>query len=210
MSWFEKNREWLITVGVLSIFILLLTLSGFYFKKDKNEVVETPKIEDEVEIDLNDENAQTTQNNSQKSSHKQTSSFFLRPSPDELISKLENLDYHEFTKESKDLPGLRIMWPLYFFSVVSTEDEKAQVMFDAKEDGFGVIVVVEINIVQYPQIWSIKRGQKLWIAGEITGVDPEGTGRFFVRAEYVRFSERDTPETSPKPSEAEKDGNDNT
>ncbi len=126
--------------------------------------------------------------------------FFLSPTPDELMQNIAELSYHEFQKETRNLPGMRIMWPAYFFSIVSTEGSKAKVMLDASEDGFGVILVTEINTNQYPEILSLERGKKIWLAAEIAGVAPEGTGRIQLTTEYIRF---DDFQQQQKPTEQE-------
>ncbi|MDJ0624357.1 MAG: hypothetical protein QNJ17_15440 [Desulfocapsaceae bacterium] len=201
MDWLKKNKDWLITLGVFGFFGILLVFTSVFFGKNGQEQSLEPIIEEEVKFDLptdkQDGNADTADNNEPY----QTTSFFLKPSPEELLTKLESLSYQEFRKETKKLPGLRIMWPAYFFSIVKVENEKAQVMLDASEDGFGVILVTEIDTAQYPEILQKKQGEKIWLAAEITGVDPTGTGQFFLNTEYVRFDDY-KPNLKPSPPAA--------
>ncbi len=202
MDWVKKNREVLITLTVLFLFILLLALTGIYFKKDKKNTSPLPSIEEEIKFDLpfKSQNGTTKTSNSKAP---QTTSFFLHPSPTELLSKLENLNYHEFKTETKKLPGLKVMWPAYFFSIMNIKAEKAQIMLDASEDGFGVTMITEVDLQQYPQIQKLKRGKKIWLAAEITGIDPAGTGQFFLKTEYVRFDDYQPPVSPPAPPQGQ-------
>ncbi len=202
MDWIKKNRDWLITLGVFSFFGILLVLSSIFFGKNGQELPQELTIEEEAKIELPLKDQGSIADNPNTSEQPETTSFFLRPSPDELLTKLESLNYQEFRKETKKLPGLRIMWPAYFFSVVKVEDEKAEVMLDASEDGFGVVLVTQIDVVQYPEILQKKPGEKIWLAAEITGVDPTGTGQFFLDTEYVRFDDY-KPLLKPAPSSPE-------
>lgn len=186
MNWFRKNRDWLITLAVFLIFILLLTLYSV-FRKDKEGEILPPKVEKEATFELpTNEQVETADTADKKM---QTTSFFLRPSAKELLHKLENLNHQEFRKETRELPGLRVMWPAYFFSATPAENGKAEVLLDADKSGFGVTLLTTIDTTRYPQILTLKRGTKLWLAAEITGVDPAGTGQFLLSTEYVRFDD---------------------
>lgn len=204
MQWFKKNKDWLITLGVFGVFGILIVLSSMFFSGNDQNLPKEPVVEEEVKIDLPAKEQNSLAEDAQNSEKSGTTSFFLRPGPEELLSKLESLSYQDFKKETKELPGLRIMWPAYFFSIVKVEDEKAEVMLDASEDGFGVILITSINIAEYPEILEKKQGEKIWLAAEITGVDPTGTGQFFLSTEYVRFDDY-TPRVKPSLPPPDKD-----
>ena len=206
MQWIKKNKDWLITLGVFGLFGILIVLSSMFFRGNGQDLPKEPVVEEEVKIDLPAKEQNSLAGETQDSEKGGTTSFFLRPGPEELLSKLENLSYQEFKKETKELPGLRIMWPAYFFSIVKVEDEKAEVMLDASKDGFGVILITSINTVEYPEIFNKKQGEKIWLAAEITGVDPTGTGRFFLNTEYVRFDDY-SPRLKPSSTSPDKGGN---
>jgi hypothetical protein len=40
---------------------------------------------------------------------------------------------------------------------------------------------------------TLARGAKIWLAAEITGIDPTGTGVFLLSTEYVRFDDYQPP-----------------
>lgn len=186
--WLQKNRDWLITLTVFFFFVLLLSLSRFFFQNNNHE--DTLKVEEKATFNIPQQNQSgPTDSEDPPREQPQSTTFYLRPGPDELLQKLEGLNYQEFKKETKNLPGLRVMWPAYFFSVVTVANNKAEVMLDASEDGFGVILVTEVDIKKYPEILKIKRGKKIWLAAEIAGVDPAGTGQILLTTEYVRFDD---------------------
>ncbi len=195
MDWVKKNKDWLIALAVFLLFVIVLSITGQFLKGSKEEKPPIPVIEEEVKFDLPTESQNGT--DEKNTTPPQTTSFFLHPSPTELLQKLENLDYNEFKSETKKLPGLKIMWPAYFFSILDTQAEKAQILLDASEDGFGVTMITEIDLNQYPQILKLTRGTKIWVAAEITGIDPTGTGQFFLNTEYVRFDDYKPRTSSP-------------
>lgn len=129
-----------------------------------------------------------------------SSTFYLHPGPEEILSKLENMSYQEFSKEAKDLPGLKVMWPVYFFSIKEVENNMAEVVFDVNKDGFGALIQTRIDTGKYPEIRNLARGTKIWLAGEISGVDPTGTGQFELSTEHVHFDDYKPPRSASSPS----------
>ena len=85
------------------------------------------------------------------------------------------------------------MWPAYFFSIKEVENNIAEVIFDATQDGFGALIQTRIDTSQYPEIRNLAKGTKIWLAGEISGVDPTGTGQFELSTEHVRFDDYQPP-----------------
>ncbi len=196
MDWFKKNKDWLITLVVFIGFALLLLLYNAFFKGDEKDTLDL-KIEKEAIFRLTENGEEASGTDDDTSEDNQTTAFFLNPGPAELLEKLEGLSYQELEKEMKDLPGLRIMWPAYFFSRGEVNGNMMEVMLDASTDGFGVMLLTEIDTTRYPRILTLERGTKIWLAAEITGVDPAGTGQFALVTEYVQF---DDYEPAPKPS----------
>ena len=108
----------------------------------------------------------------------------------EMIANLDSLDESVATKKFSGLP---VMWAVYYFSVVNKKDNIVTVQLDVSEDGFGVIVMCDVDISEYPQIAEIESGKKIWVAGEITAVDPSGTGTVYLKTDYVRFTDQAEP-----------------
>jgi hypothetical protein len=111
--------------------------------------------------------------------------FSKQPSPGELINKLEMMEVSERRIEEKKLADLQVVWPLFFFSVMKQAEEMVTVMLDASEDGFGVIIITDINLLKNPGIVSAMPGDRIWIAGKIAEIDTQGTGQIVLTAEYV-------------------------
>jgi len=78
----------------------------------------------------------------------------------------------------------RVLWPVYFFRIVTMDGETALVSFDANADGFGVSVRAEIDATAFPEIKRMQPGQKVWLAGEIVAADAAGTGSVRIKADY--------------------------
>lgn len=195
-DWLKRNRDWLITLAVLLIFALTGVLWSLFFSS--NAADKTPVVQERAIFSPGKDQQTEAEGSAENRKPQGTSSFFLHPDPKELLEKLENLSPQEFREEARELPGLKVMWPAFFFSVNAVENGKAEVIFDASEDGFGALIVSRIDAAKYPQVLTLERGKKIWIAGEISGVDPTGTGQFILDAEYVRFDDYQPPKPSPE------------
>ncbi len=186
-EWAKKNKDLLIAILGILTFIILLTLFGLFFKGGKKEQSNTPPPPNHVEkVDMTMEKFDEE---SQKPAP-QTSSFFLKPSPTELLEKLSQLDSHQLKAEAKKLPGLRILWPTYFFSVTHQELGTATLLLDTLENGFGPTIVCTVNSSKFPQVLTMEPGTKFWVAGEVVAINPEGVGQIKINTEHLRFSEQ--------------------
>ena len=118
-----------------------------------------------------------------------TTSFFLKPSPDELLAELASMENLNEDVVNSKFSYLRVMWPAYFFTLENTEDNKATLLLDVSEDGFGVIIRSEVKTASHPQLLDLVGGEKVWIAGEIVAVDPSGTGTIHLKTEHIRLGD---------------------
>ncbi len=123
----------------------------------------------------------------------QSQTFFLHPSAAEILSMVKQLSVSKLPVIKKKYSDLRVLWPVYFFEVQKREGDKATVLCDGSKNGFGVTIKTVVDIGTYPQILSVKRGKKIWLAGKIAGVDGAGTGTIFLKTEAIRF-ESEPPE----------------
>ncbi len=196
-TFLKKYRELLLATGGFILFISVLGGLSLFFsnttEREKSSPTDQKKVFRIPADSIKNRTAETEDKLPPKTA------FFLSPTPDELMQNITELSYHEFQKKTRDLPGLRIMWPAYFFSIASMKDSKAQIMLDTAENGFGVILTTEIDTHQYPEILSLERGEKIWLAAEIVAVDPEGTGNIQLTTEYIRFDDFE----QQKPAEQE-------
>lgn len=199
MEWFKKNRDWLLTLAVFSVFGLLGLVWSLFFREDPSEKhIEVVKEKVVFTVPAEQQNSSTqSEDNGDKP---QSSTFFLEPGPEELLKKLEGMNYQEFKEETAKLPGLKVMWPAFFFSIRKMENGVAEVLLDVSEDGFGALILTSIDTTTYPETLQLETGKKIWLAGEITGVDPSGTGQFVISTEYVKFDDYQ-PDSPPQVEE---------
>ncbi len=202
MTWLRKNKDWLITLAVFLFFAFVLVLYSIFFRGASQEQIPV-KPEKDLTFELPADKQSMEGEDQQTGKPSAATSFYLSPSPSELFEKLENLSRLEFKQHTKDLPGLKVMWPAYFFSVRGVEDQQAEILLDASENGFGVTLVTTIDSTRYPEILTLERGKKIWLAAEITGVDPQGTGQFLLDTEYVRFEDYQPPVPSTPAEQTE-------
>ena len=116
-------------------------------------------------------------------------SFYLKPLPGELLEQIANLDSLDEKVATGKFSGLPVMWEVYFFSFEERENNIGTVQLDVSEDGFGVLVVCDADMDEFPEITEIERGKKIWVAGEILSVDPSGTGTIYLKTDYFRFTD---------------------
>lgn len=193
MEWLKKNKDWLITLAIFSLFGLIGLLWSVF---SEDATVEKPlEIEREKIIITMPAKEQKSSAQPQKQEEESGSTaFFLRPGPTEILEKLEELNFQELSEEATKLPGLKVMWPAYFFTIRKVEGGVAKVLLDVSKDGFGALILTNIDTNTYPQIKGLEPGTKIWLAGEISGVDPTGTGQFFLKTEHVRFDDYQPPQ----------------
>lgn len=201
VAWFKKNKELLLPLIGAVIFLFVLGGLGVFFgnmngsgKKNKDELT----VVDRVEITQQQTGEENESGDQQESSKPETNVFFLEPSATEILQTIEGLDPVELDEKAKEFPGLKVMWPLYYFKHEVTEDGEYQLHLDVSEDGFGIAVLCDVDVQKYPQINEVEQGELLWLAGEIVGLSPEGTGQFVIKTEQIRFGGTvDQPPVAP-------------
>lgn len=188
IEFLRKHKERVTLIG-MGIAFLCFVVGGIYLqKKNRQDQEPLPEVVAKtVELKIKSQNQSEEQ--SKTASRGKTTSFFLKPSPDELLAELASMEnLNDDVVHSKFL-YLRVMWPAYFFTLEQTEDGKAALLLDVAEDGFGVIIRSEIDIASHPQLLELVGGEKVWIAGEIVAVDPSGTGTIHLKTEHFKFGD---------------------
>ncbi|MFH0783359.1 MAG: hypothetical protein V2B20_15600 [Pseudomonadota bacterium] len=187
LGFIKKYRDRLALIGVVIIFIISIG-GGIALQKTRRsgQEFQPELIPKKVELKLQSKKEDVEQTGEAT----QSASFFLKPSPDELLKQLTSLEnLNEDVVESK-YTGLRILWPVYFFTLQSTEGNKASLVLDVAEDGFGVLVESEVDTLVYPQLRDLEPGKKLWIGGEILAVDRSGTGTVYLKTEHINLGDK--------------------
>lgn len=189
-----KHRERAILIGV--VFTFLLFVGGGLYLQDKKQKEKEPlsrvspeKVELELSEKINSDNT--------KQSVVKTASFFLKPSPAELLEQLASMEGLNENVSKEKVTGLRVMWPVYFFELQEPQGQLSPILFDVSADGFGVMIKTEVDITVYPELSTLKSGQKIWIAGEIMAIDPSGTGTIYVQAEQFDFKPEEQISSQP-------------
>ncbi|KJR97881.1 MAG: hypothetical protein VR65_22980 [Desulfobulbaceae bacterium BRH_c16a] len=195
----QKNRERVALVGI-GIAFLLFVAGGLYLQKknklDKEYPIELmPKT---VELNLRQKGEPSGQ---AAETTPATASFFLRPSPSELLQQLASMEHLNENIAGEKVTGLRVLWPVYYYSYQEQGGGKATLLLDVSEDGFGLLIESEVDLSVYPPIHDLQAGQKIWIGGEILAVDPSGTGTIYLKAEHLQFNEEEPFPAGMRPVE---------
>jgi hypothetical protein len=116
-----------------------------------------------------------------------TTSYFLKPSPDELLEQFASMENLNGDVIDAKFSNLSVLWPAYFFTLWKTEDGRKSLLLDVSENGFGVVIESEVDLLLYPQLQELASGKKIWIGGQILAVDPAGTGTIYLKTEQLRI-----------------------
>lgn len=188
IAFVKKHKERAALVG-MGIGFLLFVGGGIYLQKQNRRASEEIKEQEvkKVELTVRKSTSSPQQETEGASTQAVTSAFFLEPSPGELLEKLESLDNLREDVAKKTVLNLRIIWPVYFFSL-DEQEGAATAVFDVSEDGFGITVQTMVDTARYPEIKELQPGEKLWLGGEIIGVDLSGVGTIYLKMEQLDLS----------------------
>ncbi len=185
-----KKNELIILLCSLLVFFVLLTLTTIYYRsdeKDKSEKEEPVVVEGVIAT----ENQEESGNPDKQPETIGSETFFLTPTAAEVLTALRETDPYAEQPDLKDSPPMKVMWPGYYFPDQEIIENNGEVIiqFDVDQSGFGVILVCTIKVADYPQVQALEPGQQIWVAGEVTEIDMEGTGTVSISVEYIRFDE---------------------
>lgn len=178
----NKHKERVALVGMAIAFMFFV--GGGLYLKNHNRHEKTPSpdvVEKAVELKKEGNDGHSS------SSGGAMTAFFLKPSADELLEELANMENLNQDVIDEKFLSLRVLWQAYFFSASAAEGGKTRLLLDISEDGFGVEIQSEVAGAIYPELASLITGDPLWIAGEILAVDPAGTGTVYLKCEYLSF-----------------------
>ena len=185
-----RQKRDMIIVVLTVIIVLLLIVIGTRMQKDhgmrQRAEEEATRIPEKVTFAPP---KQVGEGGQKRSSKAATTSYFLRPTAEEMLTLIRDLGQAQLPQQNQKYAGFSVMWPCYFFQVQKEEGGRATVLFDVSEDGFGATIVTDIDTTRFPEILLTERGKKVWIAGEIIGVDPTGTGTIHILSDEIRFEE---------------------
>lgn len=194
-EWFKKKQELIILISFILLIGVLIYL-GMNMQQSylgggepAEEVEAAKKVKLAQHGGSGNGDGDGKEEGGKEQSKPPVNTYFLKPTPAEIMSMVKDLVDSELPVPKEKYENLRIVWPVYFFQVNQQNGEKVEVQFDTSEDGFGVNVISEIDSLKYPEILTATLYQKIWLAGEITGIEASGTGTIFMKTEHVRFRE---------------------
>jgi hypothetical protein len=187
----KKYKERAVLIG-LGLAFLIFVGGGMYLQKKnlKEKVIQPKKETHKVELRVSPSTGTSSGHGAKEkrgSAPQVSSAFYLKPSPGELLEELSSMENLREDVAQKKFMSLRVLWPVYFFSLEEM-DGHTIVHLDVSEDGFGVQLKSEISLADFPEFSSLESGKKLWIGGEIIGVDLSGTGMISLKTEHVNLS----------------------
>ena len=182
IEFLKKHKERVSLLGVVLAFLLFIG-GGMYLQKHKNRENEPLLPAFPISVELKPQ--QMTKGQRVTEPTAATTTYFLKPSPDELLEQLASMEYLNEDIIDKKFLNLSVLWPVYFFSLRTTDDGRKTLLLDVSEDGFGVAIQSEVDLQRYPKLKELSSGEKIWIGGQILAVDPAGTGIIYLKTEQL-------------------------
>lgn len=190
----KKHKERATLVGLVFGFLFVVG-GGIYLQKKKDDTPEALPEKKPKKLVIQIKNPDGNQGSQKVPS---SEAFYLRPTADELLEQLSSLENLTESAINARFATLRLLWPVYFFSIEETEEGTLKLLSDVSEDGFGVMVQTEISSFDFPDLLEVEQGQKIWIGGELLAVDPAGTGVIHLKTEYITLKEDPLVPVSPE------------
>jgi len=184
----RQKRDIIILVSMI-LLVLLLIVAGLKMQKNYGFRQQAEKDVEQSLEKVTFSSGQQRGEGQRQSGGSQQTAYFLEPSPEEMLKLIRESGQAQLPKDSQKFISFKIMWPCYFFQVLKEEGDSATVLLDVSEDGFGATIVTDIDIQRFPEIMFTEQGKKVWIAGEIIGVDPTGTGTIHMVSDEISFKE---------------------
>lgn len=188
-EWMLKNKEILIIVSV-SVFFLILIVIGISMRSEHSE----PVVKDVVQVTIPepvkksiDPSTMSDNNDEVKPTKGKIKEFYTEISPAEILHRIQEYGEVEALPPDYKVSHLPVGWVVYFFSLGEPNENIATISFDTSETGFGSSIISDIDLSIYPQFLDMSLGHKVWLAGTIEGVRPDGTGTFYIQTEYIDF-----------------------
>jgi len=185
-----KKNELIILLISLLVFAILIILTTIYYRSDNNKEEGEKKEPVVVEGTIAPKNQSETKP-PQQSETIGSEAFFLTPTAAEVLSALRDADPYSEPHNLENAPPMKVMWPGFYFPDQEIIENNDEIVFqlDVDESGFGVILVCTVPVADYPEVKTLEAGQLIWVAGEVTEIDMEGTGMVHITVEYIRFDE---------------------
>ncbi len=190
VKYIKKYKERFAVAGLGIAFVIFIGGGMYLQKSNKQDKELQPIAAGAVSVELQASQRQKGPKEAKATgAAPETTAYFLKPSPDELLQELASMENLKADVIDEKITQMPVLWPAYFFTIRETEDGRKSIVLDVSENGFGVVIESEIDLSLYPELQELKTGQKMWIGGKIMAVDPEGTGRIFIKSEQFRIGD---------------------
>ena len=194
-EWIFKKKEILIIVGSGVTFLLMLIIGINMRSEPEPKAVPASVVylkkpivkKDRSQSNNSPQDSEPPSSNSQQNPSS-SKGYFTQISPEEILNRIQEYGEIEAMPDDYQINNLPIGWGVYFFGIGDKKENLINVYFDTLETGFGATVLSEVDIRLYPQFLEMEIGKKIWLAGLIEGVNPDGTGTFFVKADVFSFT----------------------
>ena len=200
VDFIKRNKERVVLTASALSFVFFIGGGVLLQQLNSKDDVKKEVLPQKVELEVQDK--QQPKDSEKNNKKKKTDSFFLEPSPSQLVESLQEMQNLRPDVAQKKLQSLRVIWPIYFFEIRSEKGEKTA-LFDVSGDGFGVEVSASFSDGQFAELEELEPGSKVWVGGEIVGADLAGTGAVYLKLEHLDFSDR-PPQSLTSESESEK------
>ncbi len=173
----------------LGIAFVIFIAGGIYLQKNHHQEKEVKPLPGRVELSNDQQEKKHQETPSPALTASASTTYYLKPSPDELLEQLASMENLKADVVDKELAQLPVLWPAYFFTLEQSDTGQKSIVLDVSENGFGVVIESEVDPGLYPQLFELKAGQKVWLGGKILAVDPAGTGRIYLTCEQFRIGD---------------------
>lgn len=176
-----KHKE-RVALAAMGLVFILFVIGGIYLQRTGREEKVSPSDEQPQRIELKVPEGDVADG----SQNPENASYFLKPSPRELLDQLTSMENLNEDVVEKKYKGFRVLWPLYFFNITENDGGKLHTaLFDVSEDGFGTLVQSIVDVKKYPELQEMVQGTEMWVGGEIIAVDLSGTGTIYLQLEQL-------------------------
>ncbi len=188
LGFIKKHKERFALVGMGIAFVIFIG-GGMYLQDSRHQEKELQPIDAPVSVDLKTDTQEEGNKEEVKSSAATTGTYYLKPSPDELLQQLLSMEHLKPEVIDEKISQLPVLWPTYFFTIRENDDGRKSIVLDVAENGFGVVIESEIDPGLSLKLQELTAGQKVWIGGKVLAVDPAGTGRIYLKSDQFRIGD---------------------
>ena len=97
--------------------------------------------------------------------------YRIHPTPDEIVGEIANLPVFQQKAAGQNYTRLHVRWPATFYSIIPHQGNVGFLVMLRYLGGYPWVYCNHVDIQKYPEFKIMKEQERLWVAGEISGVD---------------------------------------